>query len=131
MERPKLSHGEWLKIELAVKLEMGKVVTLPIPKNELPLYRKAASTTGFTVEKIAGQGEEFPFLEAVEDPVGDFILGTVFGADVKNDRLQPQRKVVYYKPRKGAIAVSIERPEGSNDHDAFYASLKSLQQEEA
>jgi len=96
--------------DLAAKVANRQAATLVISADRLPLYLDAASATGFKVEKIAVEGEEFP------------VSREGYSGKVRNIRVQG----------KGRIAVSVEKPEGSTtDHAPFWDNLRSLEKNKA
>lgn len=108
MEQHNISPDKGLtrRSELTYKVEKGEAVTTVIPEDMLPLHLRVASETGFRVEKIAGEGEEFPHSK-------EFIVSNI--------------KV----EGKGAIAISIEKSKGSKgDHVSFWKNLESKEEYE-
>lgn len=92
--------------EIADEFFKGRALTIQISPDEIPDYALAAAKTGFRVEKIAGEGEEFPHSK-------EFIVSNI--------------KV----EGKGAIAISIEKPKGSKgDHVSFWKNLESKEEYE-
>lgn len=111
MEAKSPDHRQIRNVELGAKVASGEVVTTALKEDKLPLYLATASATGFKVEKIAEEGEEFPFLS------------------LDSHNYLHHQKVSNIKVKEGGyIAVSIERPEGSRDHAPFWNNLKSLEQ---
>lgn len=103
--------------DLVSKIKRREVVTLSIPKDRLPFYLEAASATGFKVEKIADEGEEFPFLKMV--------IGKS-GTEKPEYDSDGTPKVSSLKVAgKNFIAVAIEKPKGSVDHNAFWDNLNT------
>lgn len=101
---------EYQYVETASKVAAGITQTLVISKDDLAVYLRAGSATGFIVKKIAGEGERFPLL--VRQP-GKILNIRVCEIEVEG---------------KDKIAVSIEKPEGSKDHAAFWNNLRNLRQ---
>lgn len=106
--------------ELVSKIANHQAVTLVIQQDRLPSYLEAALSTGFKVEKIADEGEEFPYIS---------IKMYRESIQVEYDAETRQPKVSNIKVQgKGYVAVSIERPEDSKNHTPFWDKLKSLEQ---
>jgi len=107
---------------LVSKVASGQIVTTTIPKDELTSYLMAAKLSGFKVEKIAGEGEEFPrWFGTYENRTTQAKYGYRGG-------LQRTEPVSVKVQGKGYIAVSVEKPEGSKDsHDPFWRNLESLE----
>lgn len=102
--------GQKITPDIAAKIKSGQVVTLVIAENRLPSYSETALATGFKVEKIAGEGEEFPLLRGTPG----------------EEKVVSQQVV-----RKGYIAVSIEKPEGSKkDTGPFWTALTRLERKQ-
>lgn len=101
------------------KMKSGKVVTVGIDESKLASYLAAGLKTGFTVKKIADEGEEFPWLSIKVDESG------IFNQQYDSDGT---RKVTKSKVVENYIAVSIEKPEDSKDHSPFWDNLRTLEQ---
>lgn len=112
MEQPKSSDNAWQKIypDLVSKIKSRQVVTLVVNRERLTSYLDAGLATGFRVEKIADEGEDFPCWQ-FEDK--NRVI-----EEVRNIKVQGE----------GCIAVSIERPGGTKDHAPFWENLKRLEQ---
>lgn len=50
--------------EIADEFFKGRALTIQISPDEIPDYILAAAKTDFRVEKIAGEGEEFPYWDS-------------------------------------------------------------------
>lgn len=107
------------RIMLAFKLVNGQAVTEEIPQDKLPLYLEVASTTGFKVEKIADEGEEFPF----RDPLGhEMVLGP-------NNLFVSQLRVSSIRVKKGNMGVSIKiAKDNKGGYSPFWDKLRILEQ---
>jgi hypothetical protein len=104
------------------KIKDGRVVTTVIGGDRLSFYLSAASATGFKVEKIADEGEEFPLLSMkTKNGIGE--------QEHDSDGTPKASMIMIKVAGKGSIGVSIEKPEGSiEDHNPFWAELNRLDQ---
>lgn len=123
------------------KIRNGQVLTKVIGKDEFPSYLEVASATGFEVEQLAGEGEEYPsHIDDAHERVYNRRMERREREDGKYTKEYEIRSYLRPEPRslpeivfrkveyKGFIAVSIEKPKGSKDHTPFWDNLRSLQQ---
>lgn len=107
MEQLKTGH-----IEFASQIANHWVVTEQIRRDRLAAFLRAALATGFRVEEIAKEGEEFPFTS---------------GKPVRHNKLE-----VFMRRVKGedCIAVSVEKPKAVENHFPFWRTVAEFEQEE-
>lgn len=109
--------GQEIDPDIVSKLKRGKVATLAISKDKLPAYQSAGLATGFTVKKIADEGEEFPWLSI---KVGrDGTKKQEYDSD--GTPKVSMVKVV----GQDYVGVSIESPEGGVGHSPFWDNLNT------
>ena len=109
--------------ELAFKVADGKVVTAEIDNDNWLLYLNAGSATGFKVEKIADEGEEFPFASSKKR--------VSISIDFEGGELMPVSRMKVTE--KGHIAISIETPEGKDSrfNGPFWNHLENIRRAQA
>ena len=73
--------------------------------DQLPLYQQVGSETGFTIQVIAREGEQYDFL--YHDPDGS----------------KSKRSLVI---EKGKLGIEITKPDGESDHAPFWQAYDRL-----
>jgi len=105
------------RIDSYYGLASGEVVAMTISSDSLERYRDIARDTGFRIVVVAKTGETYKFLVKRHNPEHNHGEGrNVFGSgDYMRESMRLERR---------CIGVAIVRPEGEEDHQAFYEEMQ-------